>query len=177
MRVLPLFLTACFAFPFQFPFVFDAGFAVALRAFAGIARSVLHISPRLLRFAFHLLRRTFHLGVRVTCPFAHLALYTSCCVVDCTFYSVLIHEFTSKNLWLASVLGCAVRIVGRAAECFASKCPRAMFDVGVFDVRVRRPLKLDRSSARDQLDEQHHECDNEKNVNKSPQGVRRNHAK
>jgi hypothetical protein len=166
VRVLPLFLTAFFAAGFActflIAFMVDAGLAVGMHALAGVPRGVLYITDCLLRFAFHLLCGSFQLDLRVACPFAYLALHTSGRIVRCTFYSVLIHEFTS-NLWLACVLGCAACVFA-GGEMF-----RIIFRIG-------RPLKSDRASTRDQLNEQHHKSNHEKDVNKSSQGVRRNNA-
>jgi hypothetical protein len=156
--VLPLFLTGGFALTFLFALTLDARLDIAMRAISGVLRGVLHVSPRLLRFAFHLLRCAFHLGAGIACPFAHLALYPSCRVVDCTFYLIIIHEFTS-TLWLRAY----------------SVVPPASSASGEM-LAIRRSLQLDRPSARDQLDEQHNKSDHEKDVNESPQGVRRNYA-
>jgi len=158
VRVLLLFFAAFFSRAFLIAFAVNRRLAVAMGTLVGIARGILHVPPRLLRFAFHLLRRPFHLGVRVARPFTYLAFYTSSRIVHCTFYPVLIHDFTS-NLWLASVLGCAARMV----------CVRR-------NASHPAAWKSNRPSTRDQLDEQYHKRDYEKDVNKSPQGVRRNNA-
>jgi hypothetical protein len=56
---------------------------------------VLHVADDLLRFAFDLLRGSFHLSIRVTGPLANLAFRSSCCIVDCAFYPIFIHDSTS----------------------------------------------------------------------------------
>jgi hypothetical protein len=63
--------------------------------------------------------------------------------------------------------------VAPSAPSAGGEMHRVMFQ---FWFRIRRPLTLDSPSARDQLDEQHHKSNHEKDVNKSPQGIRRNYA-
>jgi hypothetical protein len=65
-----------------------------------IAGRVLHVAHNLLRFAFDLLRGSFHLSVGVAGPLANLAFRTSCRIVDCAFYTILIHDSTSVDFFL-----------------------------------------------------------------------------
>jgi hypothetical protein len=91
MRVLALFLTL--ALTFLFSALFLLVLAVDVRT--GVAGRVLYLAHDLLRFALDLLSGAFNLGFGVARPLADLALRTSCGIVDCTFYAVLIHDSTS----------------------------------------------------------------------------------
>ena len=64
---------------------------LSVRFVVYIARRILDIAPGLLGFALDLLSCAFGLGVHIASPFADLTLRSANRVVNCTFYSVLIH--------------------------------------------------------------------------------------
>jgi hypothetical protein len=70
-------------------------FVLAVDVRGNIAGRVLHVADDLLGFALDLLRGSFHLGIGVTGPLANLAFRPACCIVDCAFYPILIHDSTS----------------------------------------------------------------------------------
>jgi hypothetical protein len=65
-----------------------------------IAGHVFHVAHNLLRFALELLRGTFNLSVGISRPLADLTFRTSCRIVDCAFYLILIHDSTSVDFLL-----------------------------------------------------------------------------
>src|ERR1700685_3307746 len=91
MRVLTILLAL--ALTFLFSALLLLVLAVDVRT--SVAGRVLHLAHHLLRFALDLLSCAFDLGIGVARPLADLALRTSCGIVDCTFYAVLIHDSTS----------------------------------------------------------------------------------
>jgi len=91
MRVLAILLALTRAFLFSALLLL----VLTVNIRTGVAGRVLHLAYDLLRFALDLLSGAFDLGIRVAGPLADLALRTSCSIVDCTFYAVLIHDSTS----------------------------------------------------------------------------------
>jgi hypothetical protein len=68
---------------------------LAFNIFLGIACRILNGADDLLRFTFNLLHGAFHLSIRVAGPLTYLALRTTCRIINCTFYPILIHNSTS----------------------------------------------------------------------------------
>jgi hypothetical protein len=94
MRVLTIFFACALIFAIPLTLTIEVGFRIAGRVF--------DVAHNLLRFAFHLLHCAFRLSVSVTRPLTHLALRATCCVVDCAFYLVLIHNLSTsvEPVWL-----------------------------------------------------------------------------
>src|SRR5579863_6457623 len=92
---------------FALPFTVGVGLRVVV--LFGVAGRVLHLAHEFLRLAFDLLRGALGLGVGVPRPFSDLTLHSSCRIVHCALYAILVHHSTSVGitLWVWGLFRCA----------------------------------------------------------------------